>query len=85
MRKPKNKTKETKSPNWLLEIPAKLDLTIEDIKVRRVMDQRKWISIAKSSGSLKIIAAVCSCWNYLTSSFLTVNACLEIMSPDLTH
>jgi hypothetical protein len=38
-----------KTQNWLLEIPAKLDITLDDLKKRRVMDQRKWFSVIKTN------------------------------------
>lgn len=51
------------------------------------MDNRKWLSIVKTSEYyLKIVAAVCSCYNYLFSDkglgnakLLTVKKCLELI------
>lgn len=51
------------------------------------MDNRKWMSIAKTAEPyLKIVAAVCSCFNYLFSDkglgngkFLSVNRCLKLI------
>ena len=37
------------TPNWLLEIPTKLELTREQLAERKLIDQRKWKSITKGS------------------------------------
>jgi hypothetical protein len=53
---------------------------LDDINKRRVMDQRKWMTVVKTHinnkkkgeedmmWERKIIAAICSCWNYLFSN-----------------
>lgn len=91
-RKPtRTKTTQNKTPNWLLQIPAKLDVTLEDLQRKSVMDNRKWLSIAKTNDpDLKIVAAVCSCYNYLFSDkglgngkLLTVKKCLDLIEEDL--
>lgn len=51
------------------------------------MDNRKWMSIVKAGeANLKIVAAVCSCWNYLQSEkglghmkFVSLKKCYEII------
>jgi hypothetical protein len=40
---PKLSTKQIEqTPNWLLEIPSKLEITIEDVLERKYFDQRRW-------------------------------------------
>ena len=48
----KNVSEQSKTVNWLLEIPAKLDITREDLEQRKVMDQRRWHSITKANNKL---------------------------------
>ena len=36
-------------PNWLLEIPAKIELTKEEMYMRKVMNQKRWMSMAKAN------------------------------------
>ena len=70
-RKPTLKPKQNevaKTPNWLLEIPAKLEVTREQIQERRLMDEARWMSVAKAlQPNLKYLAAAVSAWNYLYS------------------
>ena len=61
---------QAKTPNWLLEIPAKLDIELNDLYQRKVLDQRRWQSVVKSPDQdplNRIIASVGSVWNYLCS------------------
>lgn len=54
--------------NWLLEIPTKLSITLDDLKQRKVLDQRRWYSLTKAvEAKHSAVAAVASCWNYLHS------------------
>ena len=58
------------TPNWLLEIPAKLDIEIGDLHQRKVFDQRRWHCVVKSPDQKpvnRIIAGIASSWNYLYS------------------
>ena len=61
-----SQTKPTK--NWLLEIPTRIDITLNDLKERKVFDTKRWMCISrpqypKSCG----ISSVVSVWNYLYS------------------
>ena len=69
-RKPKLSSKQVEqTPNWLLEIPSRLELTKEELSQRKVMDQRRWKSVAKTDNHrLEVLAAVVTVWNYLFSS-----------------
>jgi hypothetical protein len=42
-------SKQVDTPNWLLEIPAKIELTKEELCERRMMDQRRWHSLSKTA------------------------------------
>lgn len=54
--------------NWLLEIPTKLALTMDDLKQRKVFDTKRWNCLVKvREEKLSGVAAVVSCWNYLCS------------------
>ncbi len=44
-----NTIKAPSQPNWLLEIPAKLDITLDNISERRYMDMNKWNKTFKST------------------------------------
>ena len=89
-RKPVRKPKEAevKTPNWLLEIPSKLETTKYDIESRRHMDEARWMSTTKAlSPNLKYLASVVSCWNYLHSEkghgsekFLSCKRALEFLA-----
>ena len=57
------------TPNWLLEIPAKLDLTKEQLQARKAFDQRRWHCMVKCSDPKdRIAASVASVWNYFFST-----------------
>lgn len=68
-RMPKLSNKQAEpTPNWLLEIPAKLEITKQELCERKVFDQRRWHSISKTSQEkLQVTSAVVSVWNYLYS------------------
>jgi len=54
--------------NWLLEIPTKLTITLDDLKQRKVFDTRRWNSVVRLVDKKhSAVAAVASCWNYLYS------------------
>lgn len=70
VKKPSDKQQENKpaAANWLLEIPTKLTITLDDLKERKVFDVRRWNCLTRAmTENQSGVAAVASCWNYLYS------------------
>lgn len=56
------------TPNWLLEIPAKLDISRRELEERRMIDKRRWDSVVKGDKGNELVLAAASVWNYLFST-----------------